>query len=249
MKRYQVKELAEMAGVSARTLHFYDEKGLLKPASVAVNKYRYYDEDSLLRLQQILLYREMELDLEQIKQILDDPQFDELAALQKHRKALEAERARLGRLIETVDSTLSYIIEEVEMNEKEIFEGFEKEHKEKYEQQAIDQWGGEAKQSIKLWNSYSDARKKEIMVGGEQIYADIAANMGLGAESAEVQGLLGQWHQHLRNFYEPSPERLAGLGQMYDESLDFHAKFAQLDANLPAFLKEAIGIYVGGLKS
>ncbi len=248
MKQYRVKELAELAGVSVRTLHFYDEKGLLTPALVGANKYRYYDEDSLLRLQQILLYREMDLDLKRIKQIMDDAKFDELSALQSHRRELKAKIERLQQLIKTVDDTLAHSIGDLEMSEEKIFSGFEKEHKEKYEQQAIDQWGDEAKDSIKQWNSYSDVRKKEIKAEGEEIYADIAAKMELGADSVEVQELLGQWHQHLRNFYEPSLERLAGLGQMYVDAPDFHEKFSRLDAKLPAFLNEAIAIYVNNLR-
>ena len=249
MSQYTVKDLADLAGVSRRTLHFYDEKGLLKPASVGENRYRYYDEASLLRLQQILFYREMDLELEQIKLILDDPNFDTISALQKHRAFLQDKIARLQTLTQTVDGTLQHLIGEVNMSKKNIFEGFEKEHKEKYEQEAVDQWGDVVKDTAKRWDSYSDERKQEIIQEGSDIYLGIADNMNKGAESETIQELLGQWHQNLRNFYEPSIETLGGLGQMYDDHPDFHAKFAEIDPALPGFLKQAIGIYVDKLET
>jgi len=249
MSRYTVKEMGDMAGVSRRTLHFYDEKGLLKPASVGENGYRYYDEDSLLRLQQILFYREMDLDLERIKQILDDPKFDTVDALQTHRTELEAKIKRLQTLSKTVDATLQHLVGEVKMSDKNIFKGFDEEEQEKYEQEAIDNWGEKARESQQLWKSYSDEKKQAIMEEGNQIYTDLASNMEKGADSPEVQKLLAQWHQHLRNFYEPSIETLGGLGQMYEEHPDFHAKFAGLHPDLPSFLKASIAIYVDKLET
>ena len=86
---YTVKQLARSAGVTPRTLHFYDEIGLLKPTRVGDNGYRYYDEEAMLRLQQILLYRKMELPLEEIKQVMGRHDFDILSALEEHRLELQ----------------------------------------------------------------------------------------------------------------------------------------------------------------
>jgi hypothetical protein len=191
----------------------------------------------------------MDLDLEEIKRILDDPNFDSISALQQHRDSLLGKIERLGTLTQTIDGTLQHLMGEVRMSKKNIFEGFEKEHTEKYEQQAIDQWGDTARQSQKLWNSYSDERKKEIMQEGSDIYQGLADNMNKGAKANEVQTLLAQWHENLRNFYEPSIETLGGLGQMYDEHADFHTKFAEIDPKLPGFLKRAIAIYVDRLET
>jgi DNA-binding transcriptional MerR regulator len=249
MSEYTVKDLAESAGVSRRTLHFYDERGLLKPAKVGENGYRYYDEGSLIRLQQILFYREMDLELEEIKRILDDPNFDSISALQRHRDSMQDRIARLKKLTQTIDGTLQHLMGEVRMSKKNIFEGFEKEHKEKYEQQAIDQWGDTARKSQQLWESYSDERKQEIMQEGSDIYQGIAENMDKGANSKEVQTLLAQWHENLRNFYEPSIETLGGLGEMYDDHHDFNAKFAAIHPDLPGFLKEAVAVYVDKLET
>jgi DNA-binding transcriptional MerR regulator len=121
---YTVKQLAEMSGVSVRTLHFYDETDLLKPAYVAANGYRFYEEPQLLILQQILFLRELGIELKQIKQILERPEFEKVSALEAHRKVLEGNLARTHRLIETIDKTVSYLKGTKSMSSEELFAGF-----------------------------------------------------------------------------------------------------------------------------
>ena len=124
---YTVKQLSSLAGVSVRTLHYSDEIGLLKPSAVGRNSYRYYDDDALFRLQQILFFRELDLDLMQIKAILDDKHFDRVTALQTHRRQLTEKIDRLQALIATVDNTILHLVGEVTMSKKRIFQGFDKE--------------------------------------------------------------------------------------------------------------------------
>ena len=234
---YTVKQLSELAGVSVRTLHYYDEIGLLKPPWVGQNNYRYYNEDALLRLQQILFYREMDLDLTQIKDILDGKEFDLVSALQTHRKTLQAKIERLNTLIQTVDATIMHIIGEVNMSKKNIFEGFSEgfneEKQKQYEEEATQLWGEGVRETAKLWNSYGKERQQEILAEGGVIYADIAANMDKGPESEEIQAMLVRWHDHLRHFYEPSIETLGGLGEMYHDHPDFNATFTTIHPDLP----------------
>ncbi len=246
---YTVKQLADLAGVSRRTLHFYDEKGLLKPASRGETGYRIYDDGSLFQLQQILFYREIGLDLQEIKKILDDPDFDTVTALQLHRHTLQENIERLQTLIQTVDTTIMHLIGEVEMSEKNVFEGFSEEKQKQYEEDAVAQWGDNAAQSIKLWKSYSEARQEEIMQEGSDIYKEIVANMDKGADSEEIRALLVRWHEHLRYFYEPTIEVLGGLGDMYHDHPDFNATFTKIHPDLPAFLKEAIAVYIDELET
>ncbi len=130
-----------------------------------------------------------------------------------------------------------------------MFEGFSEEAQVEYEKEAVAQWGEGAAQSMRLWNSYREERKRDIMLEGSHIYQEIAANMDKGADSPEVQALLVRWHEHLRNFYEPSMETLRGLGDMYHEHPDFKATFTRIDADLPGFLKEAIAHYVDVLET
>ena len=246
---YTVKQLARLAGVSVRTLHYYDEIGLLKPSSVRENGYRQYGEDALLRLQQILFFREMGLNLALIGQILDTPGFDLARALQTHRKALQGEIERMQTLIHTIDSTMMRISGEVNMNDKKLFEGFSPEKEKQYSEEAVNLWGDTARQSINLWKSYSEEKKQQIMQESNAIYTEIIANMSRGVDSAPVQAALADWHQHMRSFYEPTPEMLRGLGEMYCDNPDFNATFTAMHPDLPAFLKQAIAIYVERLES
>lgn len=247
---YTVRRLAKLAGVSVRTLHYYDEIGLLKPSRTGLNGYRYYDEPALLRLQQILFYREMDLDLQRIKDVIDQPNFDLVRALQLHRQALEAKIQRLFTLMDTVDTTINHLTGELPMSKKKIFEGFSAEQQKAYEEEAVQQWGEDAvRPTIKRWNSYSEEKKQAIMAEGGAVYEDIIKDMAKGPRSPEVQGHLARWHQHLRYFYEPTLEILRGLGDHYHDHPEFNATFTAMHADLPAFLKEAINFYVDGLEA
>jgi len=121
---YTVKQVAEMSGISVRTLHFYHETGLLKPAHLGANGYRFYQEPQLLSLQQILFYRELGFELKQIKQILGRADFEKVAALQSHREVLQKNLTRTRKLIETIDKTVQHLKGTKKMKGKEMFAGF-----------------------------------------------------------------------------------------------------------------------------
>lgn len=249
---YTVKQLSELAGVSIRTLHYYDEIGLLKPAEVGANGYRYYDDAALLRLQQILFYREIGLELLRIKNILDSPDFDLLAALRSHRKVLAAKISRLQKLVSTVDSTIMHLAGEVEMSKKRLFEAFSDEKQKEYEREVRLQYGPEiVNDSIKRWNSYTQTQRDIIMGEGSQIYIHMvdAIEAGLPPTSAEVQAILQRWHEHMRYFYEPTLDILRGLGHGYNSHPDFIANFQKLHVDLPAYLETAITQYVDDLET
>ena len=247
--QYTVKQLSVLAGVSIRTLHYYDEIDLLTPALVGENSYRYYDEASLLRLQQILFFRELGFDLTRIKSSLDDPTFDLVSALQTHRRALEMKSARLNTLIQTVDMTILHVIGKANMDKTQIFRGFNKEKQKGYEEEAAALWGDTVTGSVKLWESYSSKQQEAILAEGDAIYAELANNMDKAPESDEIQSLLVKWHEHIRYFYEPSIETLAGLGDMYHDHSDFNENFSAIHPDLPTFLKQAIAYYVDSLET
>jgi DNA-binding transcriptional MerR regulator/quercetin dioxygenase-like cupin family protein len=121
---YTVKQVAALSGVSVRTLHFYDETGLLKPAYVGTNGYRFYEEPQLLTLQQILFYRELGLELKQIKQILGRAELERVAALQSHRQVLEEKLTRTRSLLGTIDKTIAHLKGRKKMTTEEMFVGF-----------------------------------------------------------------------------------------------------------------------------
>ena len=107
---YTVQALSRLAGVTTRTLRWYDEIGLLKPSRVGDNGYRYYGPAEVDRLQDILFYRALGVGLAQIRACLDDPAFDRLAALRRHLAALELERYRLENLIRSVQDTIDAMV-------------------------------------------------------------------------------------------------------------------------------------------
>lgn len=122
---YTASQLARIAGVSVRTLHHYDQVGLLVPARRA-NGYRAYSPADVARLQQILLYRELGMDLSEIGRVLDDPGYDELASLRTHLQALSERRSRLDRLIATVRRTIDTLEGDSTMTDQERFEGLKR---------------------------------------------------------------------------------------------------------------------------
>ena len=93
---YTVKKLSLLAGVSARTLRYYDEIGILKPARINSSGYRIYGKEEVDRLQQILFYRELDIGLDNIKKILSSPDYDDIVALSEHKRALLAKREQLN---------------------------------------------------------------------------------------------------------------------------------------------------------
>ncbi len=249
---YTVKQLSEIAGVSVRTLHYYDEIGLLIPSSVGANGYRFYDDDNLLRLQQVLFYREMGLELLMIKEILDSPDFDLVAALNSHRTMLREKMKRLENLVGTIDSTILHLAGEVDMSKKKLFQGFSEEEQKYYERRARLEYGPEnVNESVKRWNNYGKDKQAAILQEGGQIYLDLVSIMeaGKSAQSAETQAILDRWQQHLRYFYEPTLEILRGLGTLYNSSPEFIANFQQFHPDLPAFLEESITQYVDDLET
>ena len=124
---YTIKELADLAGVSTRTLRWYDQKGLLKPYRVNEANYRFYGDDEVKKLQQILFYRELGFSLCDIEKILKDPNFDDQKALQSHLMELTKRRERIDALILTVKKTLEERQGGRKMSDREKFEAFKKE--------------------------------------------------------------------------------------------------------------------------
>lgn len=243
---YTVKQLADLAGVSPRTLHYYDEINLLHPTSHGENRYRYYDEEVLLRLQQILFYREMGLSLKEIKDMFEQPDFDVVQVLWSHRETLQQRVARLQRLIGTVDKTINHLSGGVQMKSEEFFAGFSEEQQEEYTEQARQLWNPElVDQSVNRWKSYSKEKQQEILAEGRDIYRGIFDNMNQGQshDSPEVQELAAQWHQNMHYFYEPTIEVLRGLGQMYVDSPDFRATFEKFSPEFPEYLRDTILVY------
>ena len=176
---YTVKELADLAGVTPRTLRWYDREGLLHPARLTPAGYRLYGPEEVDRLQQVLFYRELGLGLSAIRSLLDDPAYDRQAALQSHLRELEARRARLDALRDEKGGT--------RMSDREKFECFKsrllQEHETAYGAEVRARYGDQeadrayARLSALTWEEY---RSWEAL--GDRILAELAAAVRSGAD-------------------------------------------------------------------
>jgi len=236
-----VKKLADAAGVSVRTLHYYDQAGLLTPRYRSANGYRQYDEDAIVRLQQIMFFRELDFSLEEIKQIMSRPDFDVLAALQSHRTLLTRRAKRIDDLLATVERTIKKMKGEIEMSIKDYYKGFSDEQIAKYRKEARELYGEETvKESEARVMKMGKEKFAAVQVEGGAIFKAIADNMTKGYDSPLVQKQVAKWRQWLENFSHYSDEAVLGLGQAYSQHPDFAKFFRKINKDLPEFLTKAI---------
>lgn len=240
---YTVKIVAEIAGISVRTLHHYDAIDLLKSAELSASGYRLYSRADLERLQQILFFRELGFTLEEIREIIDRPGFDRRQALQQHRKLLLERRERLTELIGSVDRTLAAMERGVPMDEKDMFGGFDQS---RYEEEARQRWGHtEAyKESMRRTKLYTKEDWAAIGAESGAIEKGLADALGRPPADPEVQALIGRWHKHISDrFYNCPIEMLRGLGEMYVADERFTAHYEKIKPGMAKFVKAAIDVY------
>ena len=242
---FTVKQLSKMAGITPRTLHYYDEIGLLKPSRIGDNGYRYYGEESLLRLQQILFYRQLDIPLENIKEIMGSRDFDVMSALESHKQELRLRIAQMENLIRTVDHTILHLKGMKAMSHKQLFEGFSDEQQAEYEKEAMQMYDpATVKAASKKWKGYSAAEKQRIADEGNAVYQDILLAMPKGAASSEAQSCVERWRRHMEYFWVPSDDQLLGLVDGYNDDPRFKANFDKIDPNLAEFMRAAVKVYV-----
>jgi len=246
---YTVKELSKLAGITPRTLHYYDEIGLLKPSRIGDNGYRYYGEQAVLRLQQIMLFRELEVPLEEIGQLIDNPGFNAQGTLEKHKRNLEKKIEHLQKIMNTVENTLSYIKGENNMTQKQLFAGLSDEQQAEYEKEALQKYDPEiVKESNKRYKGYSDDEKRRIGEEGNQVYLDLLNAMPDGADSDKVQAIIQRWRDHMNYFWTPDLDQLLGLAELYNVDPRFKENFDKISPDLAEFMKEAVKVYVSRRK-
>jgi DNA-binding transcriptional MerR regulator len=241
--------VAKLSGVSVRTLHHYDEIGLLKPDSVGANGYRYYGQDELLRLQQILFHRELGFPLEEIRQVLDAPGFDRVAALRAQRAHLETETRRYRRLVRTIDETLAALQGATQtMDDKDLYKGFAPEKQAEYEAWIGERYGADKVEASKArMKGWSAADFQAMGAEFDTLEGGVAKALadGLPADSAAVQDLMRGWAAWIGKSWgrDPSGEAFAGLGQLYQSHPDFRARYEARAAGLTDYLAEAMRVF------
>ncbi len=240
--KMQIKEFAEITGVSVRTLHYYDEIGLLKPACVdEFTGYRYYDESSLLRMQEILFYRELDFSLKSISEILASPDYDKNKALKEQKNLLTLKKERLERLISAIDGAVKG---------ENVMKAFDNNEFEKYKAEAKKKWGNTDayKEHTEKTKNYSADKWNNLAEEMNDILAEFAVCMKNGREpdSDEVQSLVKALQNHItENYYLCTNEILAGLGQMYTADERFKNNIDKNADGTAQFISEAVKIYCG----
>ena len=240
----QIKEFAKLAGVSVRTLHYYDEIGLIKPALVdAQNGYRFYDQNSLLRMQEILFYRELDFPLKSILEILSSPDYDKQKALAEQRKLLELKKERLERIIDALDGATKGKVTMAAFDNSD----YETARKQ-YEVEAKQRWGDTDayKESQAKTSGYSKDKWNDILTGMNDVFAEFAEckNCGGRADSDTAQRLVKKLQDYITaNFYHCTNNILAGLGQMYVCDERFKNNIDSHGEGTAEFVSEAVKIY------
>lgn len=235
-----VRQLADLAGITPRTLHHYDAIGLLKPSLVGGNGYRYYGEEALLRLQQILLYRELGLDLDAIKRLMGKKDFSVVKALEAHRVALRKRIERLETLVATVDRTLAAQKGETAMNDQQLFEGLTAQEKE-YAEEAMERWDPQVvRESHRRYAALTPEQKKAMKAAGEEHLRQWAALIGTDPAGPQARAMVEQWRKGIEFFYTPTPEILVGLARMYVDDERFKATYDKVDPRLADYVRACV---------
>ena len=252
MKNYGVKAVAKLSGISVRTLHHYDKIGLLKPLNRTDAGYRFYGKAQLLRLQQILFYKELGFSLKAIKEVLDDPDFDLIAALENHRLVLTKEKKRMETLLTTINTTIHHLKNNTIMkNPKDLYKGLPKEMGTTYRKGAMEKWGKTTveqaeKDLLKLGKVGFESLKTEQTIVTDALFAARNEN----PESEKVQQLISQHYQIICQFWGTSVERskqpkvYAGLGQLYIDDERYMARDGQAQPEFARFMQKAMTHFV-----
>jgi len=244
MTVYSVKQLASLAGVSVRTLHYYDHIGLLRPLSHSLSGYRQYGEEEVVLLQQILFFRELGFSLDEIRAIVTQPDFNVREALESHRVLLEKKAERIAELLRTVDKTIKKFEGEIDMEIKDYYEGFSDAQIDEYRSEARRRWGEDTvRDSESRVLKMGKERMAEIQAEGGAIFQAMADLMPKGAASPEVQEQVVKWRAWLEHFSTYSDEAVLGLARMYSDDSRFAAFYEKYHPDLPAFFTAAVEVY------
>lgn len=249
---YTVKDLSRITGLTPRTLRYYDAVGLLCPRRGTENDYRLYGPEEVDRLQQILLYREMGLPLEEIKRLLDVPGFDREAALREHLQRLRERRREVDALIRTVQSTLSEIEGGTTMTDEKKFEGMKRqiieENEAAYGKELREKYGDEtveahmARLSSMTRQEWTQTQKDE-----EDYKAALRRAVEAGdpacEDAREAVRLHAAWLAHYWPEGTVTSEAHIGMAEMYAQDERFTAYYEKVAPGCAAFLAEAVKAY------
>lgn len=248
METYGVKEVSKLSGVTVRTLHHYDKIGLLKPCNRTEAGYRHYGEKELLRLQQILFYKELDFPLKEIGELLDNPDFNLIDALESHRSALKNRSNRIATLLATIESTINHLKKGKKMSKPEkLYEGLPKEVGTTYRKEAMETYGKDVvehseNELLKLDKGDFEKLREDL----DQILKELFARRDNAPENEDVQQLVARHYRIIRAFWGTSnaadkqAEAYKGLGQLYMNDPRYTAIGDEFHPEYAAFLQQAM---------
>lgn len=236
-----VNEVSKITGVSVRALHHYDAIGLLNPTQVTEAGYRLYDDTALARLQTILLFRELQFPLKEIKSILDSPNFNREQALKQQIGLLELQRRQLDVLI-------SFAREIIETGVNKMdFSAFDKTEIEQYKAEVKERWGktDAYKEYEQKMAGQSEKKQTDAAEQLMQVFAKFGKVKHMNPESDEAQALVEALRQCItKNYYNCTKPILKNLGQMYVGDERFKTNIdARGGVGTADFASKAIEIY------
>lgn len=236
-ENWTVKQVSQLTGLTVRTLHHYDQIGLLKPAFVAENGYRYYNQENLARLQEILLFRELDFPLKDIQQLLDVKEVNCQQVLRDHVALLELKRERLDRII----SHARLLIEKGGVMD---FHAFDSSQLEAYKAEARDRWG-QSPAYAEFEEGYDASKDRVFAREMQSIFEAFGKMQSLEASHPDVQVQVATLQAYItENFYTCTKEILQGLGLMYVEDERFSANIDRAGGpGTAAFVSQAIAVY------
>jgi DNA-binding transcriptional MerR regulator len=245
---YSIQKLSRMAGVSGRTLRYYDEIGLLKPLRTSGAGYRIYGPEEVRRLQKILFYRDFGMELKTIRELLEKPEQEQSAVLAARLQALKEERSRLDRLIGNLENTIRERKGEKNMRDSERFEGFKKQmmedHEKQYGEEIRSRYGKETVEaSNRKMMGLTEEEFEKMTSMAEEINRRLeeAVKAGLRPEGEEGKAIAAL-HREWLSFTWPSYswEAHKGLGEMYVADERFRRYYDGNVEGCAEFLRDAI---------
>lgn len=249
---YTVQRLAELAGISARTLRYYDEFGILKPARINSSGYRIYGQTEVDLLQHILFYRELGLSLESIKEIITEPSFDGARALREHHDKLLEKRHQLDLLIANVEKTLAHKEGRLVMSDTQKFEGFKQklvdDNEKKYGQEIRGKYGDSVvDQSNQMLKGMTEEQYAAVQQLEEEMFETLVQAMENGDPASVLAQKSADLHRQWLSFYwnSYSKEAHAGVAQMYVDDERFTEYYDKRRPGLAEFLRDSVHVYTG----
>ncbi|KWX20978.1 hypothetical protein AFM11_27745 [Mycolicibacterium wolinskyi] len=247
---WSIQQVARMSSVSSRTLRYYHQIGLLNPARIGANGYRYYEREQLLRLQQILLLRQLGLDLASIGAVVD-AEDDPVVALRRHHQRLLEQRGEIDRLAATVAATIKHLEEGTDMPAERFFDGFEitPEYIAELEARRIAHTGemnqpelAEVKRNIAEWSSDDFEAFNREGVQVEQRMVELL-RAGVAADDPRTFAVLDDDLALQRKLWTPTKAGYIELAEALDEPSELRAHYEAQDARLPEYLRDAMLAY------